>query len=33
MEQNKIMINILPNQFLKSNGTFDKDKALLLAVK
>lgn len=33
MEQNKIRIDILPNQFLKSNGTFDKDKALLLAGK
>lgn len=30
MEQIKIKADILPNQFLKSDGTFDKNKALQL---
>jgi hypothetical protein len=33
MEQTKIKINILPNQFLKSDGTFDKDEAIKLSGK
>lgn len=33
MENTKIKISILPNQFLKSDGTFDKDAAIRLAGK
>lgn len=33
MEQTKIKVGILPNQFLKSNGTFDKEEALKLSGK
>lgn len=33
MEQNKIKIGILPNQFLKSDGTFDKNEAIKLSGK
>jgi len=33
MEQTKIKVGILPNQFLKSDGTFDKDEALKLSGK
>ena len=31
METKPIKVGILPNQFLKSNGTFDKDEAMKLA--
>ena len=33
MEQGKIKVGILPNQFLKSDGTFDKNKAIELSGK
>ena len=33
MEQAKIKVGILPNQFLKSDGTFDKDEAIKLSGK
>ena len=33
MEKTKIKIDILPNQFLKSDGTFDKEEAIKLAGK
>ncbi len=33
MEQSKIKVSILPNQFLKSNGTFDKESAIKLCGK
>lgn len=33
MEQNKIKIGILPNQFLKSDGTFAKKEAIKLSGK
>ena len=33
MEQGKIKVGILPNQFLKSNGIFDKDEAIKLSGK
>ncbi len=33
MEQTKIKVGILPNQFLKSDGTFDKSEALKLSGK
>lgn len=33
MEQTKIKVGILPNQFLKSNGTFDKETAIKLSGK
>lgn len=33
MEQTKIKVGILPNYFLKSDGTFDKDKAIKLSGK
>lgn len=33
MEQTKIKVGILPNQFLKSDGTFDKESAIKLAGK
>lgn len=33
MERTKIKIDILPNQFLKSDGKFDMDKAMLLCGK
>lgn len=33
MEQTKIKVNILPNQFLKSDGTYDKETAIKLAGK
>lgn len=33
MERTKLKIGILPNQFLKSNGTFDKEKAIILSGK
>ena len=33
MEQTKIKVGILPNQFLKSGGTFDKDEAIKLSGK
>lgn len=33
MEQTKIKVGILPNQFLKSDGTFDKDEAIKLSGK
>lgn len=33
MEQEKIKIDILPNQFLKLNGTFDKNEAIKLSGK
>lgn len=33
MEQAKIKVGILPNQFLKSDGTFDKDEAIRLSGK
>lgn len=33
MKQSKIKISILPNQFLQSNGKFDKEEALKLAGK
>ena len=33
MEDMKIKIDILPNQFLKSNGTFDKEEAIKLSGK
>ena len=29
----KVKVGILPNQFLKSNGTFDKDEAIKLSGK
>lgn len=33
MEQTKIKVGILPNHFLKSDGTFDKDEAIKLSGK
>ena len=33
MEQTKIKVGILPNQFLKSDGTFDKEEAIKLSGK
>ena len=33
MEQTKIKVGILPNYFLKSDGTFDKDEAIKLSGK
>ncbi len=33
MKRQKIKVGILPNQFLKSDGTFDKDEAIKLAGK
>ena len=33
MEKTKIKVGILPNQFLKSDGTFDKDEAIKLSGK
>lgn len=33
MEYTKIKVGILPNQFLKENGTFDKDEAIKLSGK
>lgn len=33
MEQTKIKVGILPNQFLKADGTFDKDEAIMLSGK
>ena len=33
MEQSKIKVGILPNQFLKSDGTFDKESAIQLSGK
>lgn len=30
MEQTKIKVGILPNQFLKEDGTFDKDEAIIV---
>ena len=33
MEQRKIKVGILPNQFLKSDGTFDKEEAIKLSGK
>ncbi len=33
MEQIKIKVGILPNQFLKSDGTFDKEEAIKLSSK
>ena len=33
MEQTKIKVGILPNQFLKVDGTFDKEKAIQLSGK
>ena len=33
MEETKIKVGILPNQFLKSDGTFDKDEAIKLSGK
>ena len=33
MEQKRIKVGILPNQFLKSNGTFDKEEAIKLSGK
>lgn len=33
MEQTKIKVGILPNQFLKEDGTFDKDEAIMLSGK
>ena len=33
MEKTKIKVSILPNQFLKSDGTFDKDEAIKLSGK
>ena len=33
MEQKKIKVGILPNQFLKEDGTFDKDEAIMLSGK
>ena len=30
MEKSKIKVGILPNQFLKSDGTFDKDEEIKL---
>ena len=33
MEQTKTKVGILPNQFLKSDGTFDKDEAIKLSGK
>ncbi len=33
MEQTKIKVGILPNQFLRSDGTFDKDEAIKLSGK
>jgi len=33
MENTRIRVGILPNQFLKSNGTFDKDEAIKLSGK
>lgn len=33
MNQEKIKITILPNQFLKEDGTFDKNKAIMLSGK
>lgn len=33
MEKTKIKISILPNQFLKADGTFDKEKAIMLSGK
>lgn len=33
MEQTKIKVSILPNKFLKSDGTFDKDEAIKLSGK
>lgn len=33
MERNKIKVGILPNYFLKSDGTFDKDEAIKLSGK
>ena len=33
MEKSKIKVGILPNQFLKSDGTFDKDEAIKLSGK
>ena len=33
MEQTKIKVGILPNQFLKEDGTFDKNEAIMLSGK
>ena len=33
MEQTKIKVGILPNQFLKADGTFDKNEAIMLSGK
>lgn len=33
MKQTKIKVGILPNQFLKADGTFDKDEAIMLSGK
>lgn len=33
MEFKNLKIGILPNSFLKSDGTFDKDNALILSGK
>ena len=33
MEKTKIKVGILPNQFLKFDGTFDKDEAIKLSGK
>ncbi len=33
MEERKLKVGILPNQFLKSDGTFDLDEALKLSGK
>ena len=33
MENEKIIIDILPNIYLKDNGTFDKIKQLIYVVK
>ena len=33
MEETKIKVGILPNQYLKEDGTFDKDEAIKLSGK
>lgn len=33
MEQTKIKVGVLPNQFLKEDGTFDKNEAIMLSGK
>ena len=33
MEKTKIKVGILPNKFLRSDGTFDKDEVIKLSGK